>query len=449
MKISDYVNTDWLLYSSQNNLRSIPSLKDGQILTTRKLLFALKNQNEFEVVERLGLKAASMTAYKNGGSNISQSLAGMVKSFAGTNNVPMFDGEGQFGTAIENDASEVRYISAKISENYKEWFSPDDEAILPVRVERGDSLEYSWMAPIAPLALVNGSFGIGTGYASTIHCHHPVDVIEAVLQVLQNGYAENRLLPHWVGWKGKIERDGDSGARFFATGVFKRISATEVQITELPPQYNNARYRKDVLMKLLENDNVLNVSNDSNKFKGWDITIQFKRGFLSKLSDDEVVKLLDLRKSFSHVLYGWGFDDTISAYDSVDDILVDWTYWRLSVYTLRITHMVQKLERDIRWETLKKAMVEMFLNNGGKPLETSTLEDLVSSFNFGVEELKKLLDTPMRNLTKQGVDKQEAVLATLNEKLNFFKTTSPTKLMTQELETLLSKVRVKYPRCES
>ena len=226
MLISEYVKTDWLLYSSQNVLRSLPSFKDGQVLTTRKLLFALRNQQEYEVVERLGLKAASMTAYKNGGSSISNSLAGMGKSYAGSNNVPLFDGDGQFGTAIDNDTSETRYISVKISDNFRDWFSKDDDDILPLRVERGDELEYQWMAPIAPIALVNGAFGIATGYASNIQCHHPLDVIEGVIDVLNNGAPSKRLLPSWVDWKGTVERIDDSGTKFTATGKSERVNAT-------------------------------------------------------------------------------------------------------------------------------------------------------------------------------------------------------------------------------
>lgn len=445
MLISEYVKTDWLLYSSQNVLRSLPSFKDGQVLTTRKLLFALRNQQEYEVVERLGLKAASMTAYKNGGSSISNSLAGMGKSYAGSNNVPLFDGDGQFGTAIDNDTSETRYISVKISDNFRDWFSKDDDDILPLRVERGDELEYQWMAPIAPIALVNGAFGIATGYASNIQCHHPLDVIEGVIDVLNNGAPSKRLLPSWVDWKGTVERIDDSGTKFTATGKFERVNATSVRITELPPQYNNESYRK-ILLPLLENDAVVSFSNDSNKFNGWDITINFKRGILNKMSDEQIIDLLKLRKSFSHVLYGWGFDDHIAQYENVEDILIDWTYWRLGVYQQRIQYMIKKLEGQIAWELLKCEAIKMFLDNGGKAVRDEEIYNLVEIRGFGDEEFKKILDTPIRNMTVRGIEKQEKLVSALNQRLDYYRVTTADELMIGELNTLLETTKLKYPR---
>ena len=219
MKLSDYVSGPWLDFSSQNNLRSLPSIKDGLVITNRKLLHSLKGTKQFDTVERYGLKAASDTQYKHGGTSICNSLTVMAKDFAGTNNIPMFQKEGQFGTSIDPEASEVRYISTKISENFRDWFSKDDDDILPLRVQRGELLEPMWYAPIAPIALVNGAFGIGSGFSTNIRGHNPIDVVNSVLEYARDGEIKTVLKPWWKGWKGTVVVDKTNENRFFVTGA--------------------------------------------------------------------------------------------------------------------------------------------------------------------------------------------------------------------------------------
>ena len=439
MKISEYVQGPWLGFSSQNNLRSLPSIKDGQILTTRKLLHSLNGVNEFEVVERLGLKAAAMTAYKNAGDSINKSLAGMVKSFPGTNNAPLFDGEGQFGTAVENDSSEPRYISAKIAESFRWWFQKEDDAILPRRVERGDTLEPWWYAPVAPLALVNGAFGIGTGYACNLYQHNPLEVINAVLEVMQDGEVTTRLVPWWKGWKGKFEADPTNRLRFFVTGCFERVNSSEIRITELPPCWNNDRYRTKVIIPVLDNnEDILRVDNDSNKFDGWNITVKFKRGAAAKMSDAEIISMFQLKDSICHVLSLWGVDDRITPYSNVEKIVEDWTVWRVGVYEARRKSMISRLEGAIKWENVKLLTIKTFLANPGV-LDEGVVSGIAEAHGYGQDEVKKLLDIPLRALTADGVAKGEVNLGKLAKELEVVKGTFAEQMMMNELLDLKSK----------
>jgi len=440
MEISEYVRGPWLEFSSANNLRSLPSVKDGQILTTRKLLWSLRNASEFDTVERLGLKAASDTAYKNGGSSICGALTGMVKGYPGTNNVTLFDGEGQFGTPVDNDASADRYISAKISENFRRWFKKEDDDILEMRIERGKSLEPVAMIPTAPLCLVNGAFGIGTGYMCHIHPHNPKDIIGAVIGLLETGEFTSDLKPWWKGWKGVIEKDQTNRNRFFVTGMYEKINATELKITELPPVYDWAKYKKQVLTQLLDDPEspIMEVVNDSNESTGWDIKIVFKRGTLSKLSHDEIVSLLSLKTSVTHTLSLWDINDKIKQYESIEELLTDWAMWRVGLYEVRRKHIIKTLEESIRWETLKYKVIEAVISTRQYALEDQDITRMMADGGYTDQEsLDKIMNIPLRQMTQQGLVRSSMLVARYKSSLEKYTTTNAEEMMKSELVELL------------
>lgn len=423
-------------FSSQNNLRSLPSIKDGQVLTTRKLLHVLHNTSEFDVVERLGLKTAAATAYKHAGDSINKSLTGMAKSFPGTNNVPMFEGEGQFGTSVENDASEARYISVKISEDFRRWFPKADDNILPKRVERGDALEPWWFAPVAPIALVNGSFGIGTGYACNLYQHNPRDVIQAVLDVLEGGEVVCDLVPWWKGWKGKFESDPTNPLRFFVTGCFERVNSSEIRITELPPCWNNDRYRNKVIIPVLDkNEDILRIDNDSNEFDGWNLTVKFKRGMAAKLTDAEIISMFQLKDSICHVISMWGVNDKIKQYSSVGQLVEDWTVWRVGVYEARRKYQIGRLESAIKWEQMKLLTTMTFVASPGM-LDEAGIRGMAEGYGYGDDEVKKLMDIPLRSLTQAGIEKCKKAIEAMRAELAVVKSTQAEQIMMNELLSL-------------
>lgn len=432
MKITEYVEGPWLAFSSQNNLRSLPSIKDGLVSTSRKLVYSLSGVKDFEVIERLGLKAAAETAYKHAGTSISNSLTGMVKDFPGTNNVPLFEGEGQFGTAIDNEASAARYISARIAPIFSKIFIKEDLPILPRRVERGETLEPHWMAPVIPMALVNGAFGIGTGFACNIYQHNPIDVIDAIMETLNTGGITKPLIPWWRGWKGTVEPDANNQNRFTLTGKFERVNATELRITELPISMNNARYQAKVLNPMLDdNDDVLSIDNDSNKFDGWNITVKFKRGVLSKKTDEEIINEFALRETISHVLALWGTDDKITQYENIQEMLNSWIDWRLDVYEDRRQYQLKDLQEQLEYERMKVACVEMVVNNG-RPISE---DQIITKFGEG-PHIERLMSIPLRGFTHEGMTRSMARISSLEGSITKLKNTDSDQLMVSELAEL-------------
>lgn len=440
MKLSDYVSGPWLDFSSQNNLRSLPSIKDGLIVTNRKLLHSLKGTKSFDTVERYGLKAASDTQYKHGGTSICNSLAIMAKDFAGTNNVPLFQKDGQFGTSIDPEASEVRYISTKISDNFRDWFSKEDDDILPLRIQRGEFLEPMWYAPIAPIALVNGAFGIGSGFSSNIRGHNPLDVVNSVLEYAREGEILTELKPWWKGWKGTVKRDTSNENRFFVTGSFKRVDTSTIIITEMPPSMNSNKFCDKVTAVLLENDdNVISIDDDSNESDGWNITVKFKRGQAAKLSDSDIHKMFMMVESMSHVLWAWGLDDKITNFRNINHIVEEWTIWRVSVYENRRRYQITDLNEKLTYERMKLEVVGALINSP-KAFDESLVTRVVESYGYGKTEINSMLNIPIRNVTIEGIDKINASIKSLKERLSLLTDQTAEDIMFSELEGLKAKL---------
>lgn len=442
MKLSDYVNQEWVGFGAKANKRQIPSICDGLTKTTRKLIWSLKNETKFEIVERLGLKAAERTSYQHGGSSIVDALINMVKGFPGTNNVPMFDGEGQFGHSVDHESSAARYINCRISENFSHWYNKKDFNILEKVTDRGEVLEPVVMAPIAPLVLVNGAFGIGSGYGCNIPQYLPEDVIKSVKEVLEEGFVLNPLTPGWVGWGGTIRQDTTKPSRYFPKGKFKRVDSTTIEVFCLPPSYNETTYVDKVLVPLFESGQIQSFDNESNEIEGWKIIINFKRGILKTLSDSNIDSLLGMENSKAPLnlnLCCWDTKGNIKTYEWVEELIEEWVEWRVGIYKLRLDNELEVVTQNIKFELAKEFTINYFLNSGKAPVKSKFIEDL-NSFDNSLQNkhLESLLNIPVMNMTTEGLQKSKKQKDMYIKEKTYLESLTPKSYMLQEVDTLLN-----------
>lgn len=443
MKLSTYVKEEWVGFGAKANKRQIPSLCDGLTKTSRKLLWALKNEKNYEIVERLGLKAAEQMKYQHGGTSIVTSLIGMVKSFPGTNNVPMFDGEGQFGHVVDSESSAPRYISCKISENYENWFNKKDYDILEKVVDRGETLEPVVMAPIAPLILVNGGFGIGSGFGCNIPNYSPEDVLKSVVEVLTDGFVSTPLVPSWVGWEGYIFKDPKSDNRFYPRGKFKRIDTSTLEVCCLPPSYDENLYKNNVLVPLYESGTIQSFDDESNELEGWKVIVHFKRGALKKYTDEELHKLLQTIHTRSPInlnLCCWDTTGKIKKYDYVEELVEEWVGWRLDIYEKRLAYEIQIIKEKIKLLLAKEFTINYFLGSSNAPKKDVYIE-VLSEFDNSLtdKQIETLLNIPVMNMTKEGLEKSVRQKESLELELKELQSLEPLTYMLKEVKDLLYK----------
>lgn len=344
ISVTDYVNTDHKTYSVFNGVRQIPQLIDSLKPSQRKILFAALEYNKEEIVDRLGMFAAARTNYKSGGENMSNTIINMAQAFPGTNNIPYFDRDGQFGSIMGKTASSARYISASVSPIIRKIFRKEDEGILQHNYLGDEKMEPKYFLPIIPMFLVNGMNGIGSGYSTDTPCHSIKSVLEA-LRALLRGEDNVAIKPYWNGFKGQTGYTEEG--RAYSRGVFTRVNATTLRITEVPVGWFSKIYETKVILPMYQSGLVVEYINDTSEDNGWDITVIFKRGELSKLTDQQIEQMFKLYSAKMPVWAAWDEDGVIRRYDGWYPMLISFFNFRLDRYEDRRQYLISDITRRI------------------------------------------------------------------------------------------------------
>lgn len=214
-KITNFINHELIDYTKDALFRAIPSQDDGLKRSHRQALYAaLKffkygRKKDEPNVARFAAYAATETNYHHGETSMCDTIIKMAQDYTGSNNLPFFNGIGQFGTrsVVGEDACSPRYLHVNLPE-----YAPllyDEELIdsIPKRMIDGDEVEPLYVPGVVPMHLINGVIGIATGYSTYIPSYNYYDIINwcknrCVNKNLNNGYI---MKPWFRGFSGTVE----------------------------------------------------------------------------------------------------------------------------------------------------------------------------------------------------------------------------------------------------
>ena len=237
LRYKDFVNKELILFSVADCQRSIPSLCDGLKPGQRKILFACfkrKLRAEIKVAQLSGY-VAEHSAYHHGEASLQSTIVSLAQNFVGSNNINLLLPIGQFGTRNQGgkEHASARYIFTNLSPLTRHLFNEMDDNVLTFLEEEGQSIEPTYYLPIAPLCLMNGAEGIGTGWSTSIPMYSPKDIVANLKRMMQ-GLEPERMKPWYKGFQGTIEPVQGREKSFLCTGEYEVLSETELEITELP-----------------------------------------------------------------------------------------------------------------------------------------------------------------------------------------------------------------------
>ncbi len=342
---SDFINQELLLFSLADNIRSIPNVIDGLKPGQRKVLFASFKKrltNEMKVAQLAGY-VAEQTAYHHGEVSLHATIIAMAQSFVGSNNVPLLEAIGQFGTRLAGggDAASARYLFTRLSPVARLIFAPEDDVLLPANEDDGQVIEPKMYIPIVPLLLLNGAEGIGTGWSTNIPPVNPLHLIDYMLELLQTGgnfeHAPGAFLPpYYAGFKGTISPSEEHEQIWDVRGVFTRAD-TYVTVSELPVRVWTEDY-KDFLDSLCSDSSSGCLSyREFHSESSVLFQVSMSPASLSQMSDAEILHLFKLkrqmRSSNMHAITSTG---AIRKYETASDIVKDFMPVRLSLYERRL-----------------------------------------------------------------------------------------------------------------
>uniref|UniRef100_A0A4W3HJG9 DNA topoisomerase 2 n=1 Tax=Callorhinchus milii TaxID=7868 RepID=A0A4W3HJG9_CALMI len=338
---NDFINKELVLFSNSDNERSIPSLVDGLKPGQRKVLFTCFKRNDKREVKvaQLAGSIAEMSAYHHGEVSLMMTIVGLAQNFVGSNNISLLQPIGQFGTRLHGgkDAASPRYIFTMLSPLARRVFPSLDDNLLNNLFDDNQRVEPEWYIPIIPLVLVNGTEGIGTGWASKIPNYDVREIVNNVRRMLE-GEDPLPMLPNYKNFKGTIHELGLN--QYMINGEISVLDSTTVEISELPVRTWTQNYKENVLEAMVNGTEKTPALISDYREYHTDTTVRFLVTMTEeKLAEAEAAglhKVFRLNTPLtcnSMVLFDHA--GCLKKYDNVQDILKEFFELRLKYYNLR------------------------------------------------------------------------------------------------------------------
>lgn len=417
-----FFNDEFIEYSMADNIRSIPNVVDGMKPTNRKILHTLfkKNfKNEIKVSQLSGSIIES-AAYHHGPMSLEQGIIRMAQDFVGSNNINLLEPKGQFGTRLSGgkDSSASRYIFSKLSDITKAIFKKEDNPVLSYNDDDGYSIEPKLYMPIIPMVLVNGADGVGTGWSTQVPKYNINDLIAYIEKRISGVNPRKTLEPYYRGFKGKIFFKDD---KYISQGVFERIGANKITITELPIGMWNERFYS-ILDKKTENDDITGYIKHSTD-TDVNVIIKIPKIQLDEMTDEDIINMFSLEGDiYVNNMNLFNSNGKIDNYQDIYQIIDEFIKVRLEYYKKRKEYILDSYKKDIDYITNKINFIKHYID-GNIVINNKTkkqVEEQIKKLKLDLHEgsYDYLLNMSIFSLSKE---KQQELKNKLHEKKQLLK----------------------------
>ena len=446
LKVTDFLNNEMILFSIDDCKRSIPSMTDGLKESQRKILFSafkrrlLYNDKSIKVAQFSGY-VAEHSSYHHGEQNLVDTTIKLAQTFVGSNNIPLFFNEGQFGSRLKNgdDAASGRYLFTKLNLPTRTIFRPEDDDFLKDRIEEGETVEKEFYVPIVPMILVNGcSAGIGSGFSSSIPSYKIEDIITQINNWLDRKDTVQKVFdeikPWYRGFNGNIVVDGK---KIITEGVYEKIKEKTYKVTELPIGKSNISIDKyeEFLKKLQEEKKITSFSSNCTE-SIVDFTINVTDDF--EVSHKSL-NLTDNVYTSNMVLFDPS--NKIKRYESVQDILEEFCNVRYSLYEVRKEGIVKSMEEDLLYIRNKIKFIGEIINNtiSLKERDDESLNKELTTKKYSLKEgsYDYLLNIQVRSMTSKRVNELKDKEDELKKQLENYKKKTIKDIWKAEMDELM------------
>jgi DNA topoisomerase-2 len=405
-----FINDEMIHFSKYDCDRSIPNLIDGLKISLRKILFSAfkKNlKNEIKVAQFSGY-VSEHSGYHHGEASLNAAIVGMAQNFVGSNNINLFEPNGQFGSRLQAgaDSASERYIFTQLNKLTRLIYRNEDDAILTYLDDDGQSVEPIYYVPIIPMVLVNGTKGIGTGFSTEVMCYNPAQIIAYIKHKLIAASSSTTLAPtiepFYKNFKGTIRRVSDT--RYLFKGCYTILDEKKIRITELPIGTWTDNYKK-ILENLIEpsaavagdkgkdkdghanSAPIVKEYNDMSTDTHVDITVTMAANIIKTYSEkatefecnmlEKVLGLYTTQSTTNMNLFD--SKEKLIKYSSAEEIVDSYSITRLEFYVKRKDALIAALRKEL-----------MVLSNRARYI-TELLEDTIDLRRKTNKQLVELL----------------------------------------------------------
>jgi DNA topoisomerase-2 len=411
----------YVLYS-----RAIPHMIDGLKPSQRKILYtALKTANTSRIkTASLSGNTISQANYHHGDASLNDAITKMVQLHS--NNIPLLEGEGSFGSRLVPDAAAPRYTYVKMSQNFEKYFA--DTMVADKSIDPEDP-EPAFYLPIIPWVLVNGVKGIAVGFATDIQPRNPKEIAKLCQAYLKGKNIDKEtLLPYYPEFEGKIYEELDS---VYCEGNFTLTGQTKLEITEVPVGFTRESYVQ-VLNKLEETGKIVSYTDKCDK-TGFKFDVTLKRG--KKMKDHQIVRLFKLKKKINENITVIDHEGKLKVYDSPIDIIKEFCDYRRGKYEERYEYLIEEGISALDIIKAKVKFIELiiqgtldFKNKNRKTIK----KELTTTFKPDIIEI--LIKMPIYSLCQDEMNKYINEGTALYKQIENWRIIDTTKEFIKELK---------------
>jgi DNA topoisomerase II len=454
----EFIYKEMIHFSKYDCDRSIPNMVDGLKTSLRKILYSAFKKNlthEIKVAQFSGY-VSEHSCYHHGEASLNGAIVGMAQNFIGSNNINLFEPNGQFGTRLQGgkDSASERYIFTKLNTLTRMIFPEADDKVLKYLSDDGTPVEPIHYVPILPMILINGSKGIGTGFSTDIMSYHPIQIIQYLKNKLKSKENEKDIIqPFYQGFQGSIEKVEPQ--KYLIKGCYEILNDKKVRITELPIGVWTDDFKQylEGLMDVSANkgkkkDLVIRDYNDLSTDTHVDITITFTNDSISQLRAKKLdygcnglEKLLKLYTTHSTAnMHMFTHEEKLKKYDHIEGIIDDYYDIRYQCYQKRKSYQVDLLEKELLLLSNKAKYIQYNLDDkiDLRRKTHSQVYEMLEGYEFDKvdESFKYLVKMPMDSVTQENIDRIMKEKGTKETELSKLKITSIQDMWLGELDKL-------------
>jgi DNA topoisomerase-2 len=450
-----FIHDEMIHFSKYDCDRSIPNGMDGLKISLRKILFSAFKKNlktEIKVAQFSGY-VSEHSGYHHGEASLNAAIVGMAQNFVGSNNINLFEPNGQLGTRLQGgkDSASERYIFTQLNKITRFIFRAEDDAVLTYLDDDGQSVEPIFYVPIIPMVLVNGVKGIGTGFSTDIMCYNPQQIIDYIKYKLAPAPAPApipTINPYYKNFKGTIERIVDSSstsnaspAKYLIKGCYTILDDKKIRITELPVGTWTEDYKKFIeqLIEPLAKKSsdapggsasaptiqLVKDYNDMSTDTNVDITLTMMPNIIATYRDKAVEhgctmleKCLGLYTTQSTTnMNMFDANEKLKKYNTPEEIVDDYYPVRIEYYQKRKAYLVDALRKELLVLSNRARYISEILDDtiDLRRKTTTMMVQILKDRKYDMQQgddgdlgstgYKYLLKLPMDSVSEENVEK--------------------------------------------
>ncbi|AKE44890.1 putative topoisomerase II medium subunit [Sinorhizobium phage phiM9] len=339
--------------------RAIPSVTDGFKSSQRIASWCMKNRNDKIKVQALAGAMIESNLYVHGGQNAEGAISGMAGPFC--NNIPVFDGIGNFGSTIYPKAFGAgRYTYVTRSKFMKEVIQADSNLYKMVSSVDGDNEICESFLPLVPTILLNGISGTAVGWSTDILPHKYEHLRDAVIRVLQ-GKPVGKIDPYFAPYPDtiitEIDNGRDNASTYLLSGRVRRINSNTVEIYAIPPDTKMDDIQEH-LDNLIEDRRIQDYTNNTTDKVS--IMVKMARKELAETTDEKLIDLFKLRTRTTERLVCVDFDgETIRQFNNIEELITEWVAWRFQFIVKRFDVMIEENDEELSFQKALRKLFDM------------------------------------------------------------------------------------------